>query len=437
MAYIIVDDREDNGAMPYMSCAVENNNALFERKNTKYGLKAGEIKYSIERCTIGDYIISIESEIPGHYITSLVIERKTWKDLAISLKDGRINSQSAEMLKYQRETGAKVLYIIEGKNVFYNRNTKISNIPFNNLHSYLRQSTIRDIPYIHTQSQLDTANILCELARDCLKLYRKGTLKFPLQMPRDDYEEVANIKEQLYPMLQDIECEWLKRDLTKLYHKLDMYSMEWDKTEILDRRLTKPITTNNKDIEINMWKTFPDIGAATAQVIAGELDIRKLGTFAPCDLENLIFESGKSISNKVIKNIVNNQNKKEQHIKIISQIPQISKDFAEFLFTKITPMELMTLEFNVPEILEMKYKGKRTKAKVKKILSFIHPEEDFDKVMLDRSHALYKSLLPYGDPDEIFNDISDIMIFGDRIEFKYTGEQNIFESGKNKIDKIL
>lgn len=443
MAYIIVDYREDNGAIPYMSCAVENNNALFQRKNTKYGLKSGEIKYNIEKCTIGDYIISLESQIEGHYITSLVIERKTWKDLAGSLKDGRINSQSTEMLKYQRETGAKVLYIIEGKNIFYSKTHKINKIPFDNLHSYLRQSTIRDIPYIHSQSPLDTANLLCELARDCLKLYRKGVLKFPLQMPRDDWEEINKHKNTILDMLEKTDCEWFKQDLTQLYSKLDNYTMDWNKKDMLDDRLTKPITQNNRDIEIQMWKTFPGIGAVTSQIIADKIDIRELCTISECDLQNLTFESGKTLSNKVIRSVINHQNKKEQHIKILSKIPQITNDFAENLLLHVSMWQLLTLEFNIPEILELKYKGKKSTAKIKKILYFIHPNEDFDKTMLDRSHVLYKSLLTYGDPDKLFEYMSNILIFDEYITFEYNDKSdNINESdmpfnkGKNKIPTI-
>ena len=68
-------------------------------------------KYKKEYLDLGDFVLSDSN---GH---TLFFERKTWADLAGSLKDGRYREQRSRLLE-QRDSSAaetsKVCYIIEG-----------------------------------------------------------------------------------------------------------------------------------------------------------------------------------------------------------------------------------------------------------------------------------------------------------------------------------
>lgn len=71
----------------------------------------------------------------------LVIERKTVKDLAISIKDGRHKEQKARLIDCYALKGIKVMYIIEGN---IEQKGKISGIPYTTLISSMINTMLRD-----------------------------------------------------------------------------------------------------------------------------------------------------------------------------------------------------------------------------------------------------------------------------------------------------
>ena len=70
---ILIDDREKN-VIPF-----------FEKIDS-------DIKYKIDRLTVGDYSVLYKDKI------LFIIERKTWVDLAASIKDGRYKEQKDRMM---------------------------------------------------------------------------------------------------------------------------------------------------------------------------------------------------------------------------------------------------------------------------------------------------------------------------------------------------
>jgi ERCC4-type nuclease len=61
------------------------------------------------RLTTGDFAVWYGPEL------KIVVERKTWNDLAASVKDNRINEQMANMQRARVATGCAVVLIIEGR----------------------------------------------------------------------------------------------------------------------------------------------------------------------------------------------------------------------------------------------------------------------------------------------------------------------------------
>ena len=78
-------------------------NGLYE------SLKAelGESAVQRQRLNVGDVQITTETG------EAVIVERKTWHDLASSLRDGRYHNQKAAMVG-AAEAGATVLYVVEG-----------------------------------------------------------------------------------------------------------------------------------------------------------------------------------------------------------------------------------------------------------------------------------------------------------------------------------
>lgn len=124
------------------------------------------ISYKVERINIGDFAISYNNRIVA------IIERKTWVDLAQSMRDGR-KQNIQKLLDLRKQTGCLIVYLIEGiacppeKSYF-------SNIPYRYLRSHLDHLVFRDgVSIMHSSSHEYSAFRLLELARNYLTLDKK------------------------------------------------------------------------------------------------------------------------------------------------------------------------------------------------------------------------------------------------------------------------
>ena len=140
---VIVDDRE-RAVIPYL--------AEIEGINMK-----------VERITTADYSILYRN---GKMI---VIERKTWGDLADSIKDHRINN-IRDLFRVRDDHDAKIIYLMEGR-IPPKVSTKIHGIPFRNLRSKLDHMMIRDgIMVVETRDARQTADRIVQLGVNCSTL---------------------------------------------------------------------------------------------------------------------------------------------------------------------------------------------------------------------------------------------------------------------------
>lgn len=190
MAMIFGDIRENNGANPYLSSTIAENNKtnILLAKN----MGGGNIKFEIKKLTVGDYCILVKNkENESKTIVAMVIERKTWKDLSASLKDERIIHQTSNLINIQKKKGCLILYIVEGS-LSYKDDYNVANIPFKNLHAKLRHNLIRGVPYIQTKDEQHTAKIITDLARDILKLYKQGEIDFTIPKDLNTTQEILN-----------------------------------------------------------------------------------------------------------------------------------------------------------------------------------------------------------------------------------------------------
>jgi ERCC4-type nuclease len=98
----------------------------------------------------------------------IIIERKTWSDLASSIVDGRADSQHERMLKFGQDTGALIYYIIEG--VLFQQPGRVfsrNNLTFASLVKRLDHlADSRQIIVKHSRDHEDTARRINELVRN-------------------------------------------------------------------------------------------------------------------------------------------------------------------------------------------------------------------------------------------------------------------------------
>lgn len=119
------------------------------------------IDYRIERITVGDYAIVYKGKI------LLTIERKTWEDLASSMRDGR-KANVKKLLELRDDVGCAVAYLIEGK--AWNKPTKLyGRLPVKNLRAHLDHLAFRDsVHMLYAKDCDNTAYRLFEIANNYL-----------------------------------------------------------------------------------------------------------------------------------------------------------------------------------------------------------------------------------------------------------------------------
>lgn len=159
------------------------------------------ISYKIMRCSAGDYSIMFNGQI------LMIIERKTWVDLAASMLDGR-KGNIAKLQAVRQTTGCSIAYLIEG-NPCPHFNSKFHRIPLKALRSHLDHLAIRDgVHMIYSKDATYTAERLLELCvnmstLDCIAKNGGSNLKWayseflegktpvPIRTPNS---EISNIK---------------------------------------------------------------------------------------------------------------------------------------------------------------------------------------------------------------------------------------------------
>jgi ERCC4-type nuclease len=166
MLKLLVDDRESKVIPFFATCG------------------SPDIEIKVSRIQTGDYAIYYGETI------LFIIERKSWKDLSASIKDGR-KENTAKLLALREKTGCKIIYLIEGR-ARYAPTQKIARIPYKNLQAHLDHLVIRDNIYIiYSSSFEDSARRIVEFAHNYISLGIFPTCPEPPQKALEALTEIT------------------------------------------------------------------------------------------------------------------------------------------------------------------------------------------------------------------------------------------------------
>ena len=172
----------------------------FENQLKKQTLDDGKfIKPTYQKLLIGDIQIN-------HPNITIILERKTMKDLAASIKDGRYKEQKARMLA-NKQPNMILIYIIEGYMERRDmKDDKVNGIPMKTLISSMLNSMIRDNIYVYKtfthQETCRTLQILCnKLLNNPETFIPEKILELPKQAVQAkiedfNYSEVIKLKKK-------------------------------------------------------------------------------------------------------------------------------------------------------------------------------------------------------------------------------------------------
>ena len=306
MLKIVIDNRE-RSIFGYLQDAKE-----------KY-----KIDYETKNLTTSDYGILYNNNLIA------IIERKTWKDLAASFRDGRINNVN-KLLELRKILNCKIFYIIEG-NAYPNRANKANNIPYKNLFAHLDHLIFRDdIHIIYSKDIENTVERIFELAYNYSTIKNKSThldqpipdQPIPDQPIPDQPIPDQPIPEQPIPE-QPIPDQPIPDHLSLL--------------------------TIKQESKINyheqILRTLPGIGSIISSLLVeNNITLSKIinDEITISDIANIKYNTGAIIGVKKATKIINikkillssSQNKLQ--IKLLSEVPLISQKSAKYILMQIS-----------------------------------------------------------------------------------------------------
>lgn len=306
---ILVDDRESKVIPSLKAC-----------KNPR------GFKIVVRRLTVGDYAFYYKN------ILLICIERKSWRDLADSIVDGR-KDNIQKMKNVQNKTGCNLVYIIEGNEypISQNKIPKIR-IPFKNLRSHLDHLALRDgVIIIRSKNYKDTADRLIDFAENFCTLH-KNLDQFTQKGKSSGYE-----------------------------------NMELNSEADDEKIVTIPIAKNNDMINLAIWKSIAGVTDITYEIlckhdydmkdfILGNIDIKELGSLKYC--------SGYSLGEKKAQKITSSAMTKKTWIKMMNKVPGVTKKTADGLLTTYKMMDIVTGKVNQNDLSSYKKTKQRKLGKV-------------------------------------------------------------------------
>lgn len=300
---ILVDDREKH-VIPFFKDYTAPDN----------------ISYKITRLTTSDYAIMHEDRI------LVLIERKTWRDLATSIKDGRSRNLS-KLLEARKETNCKVVYLIEGTPI-PSSTARYARIPYKNLRARLDHLIFRDdVHVIHTRDKKQTVDRLHELCKNYLsikppmiqkkekegggeKLLKRKITKSAESVIYDIWCCVPNITEKTACLF--VNNDWHIRDL--LLGKIDkkqIFALKYDNGYVIGKRSEKiwkgsRITDANKWVFVKMLCCINGITKPTAEKILDTIQLKDLleGKVKQKDIGGIQKSEKRKIGKKVASEVM-------------------------------------------------------------------------------------------------------------------------------------
>lgn len=243
------------------------------------------IAYAINQINTGDYIITSDDDLP-----LACIERKTYKDLTASFRDGRYKNKE-KMIHFREQYKCDLFYIIEGTYT-------TDSIPLANIVAAENHLMITDKFFvIHTENIHATVDRIISLA-----------VSYSRYAPEPKIGGIKLNKDDLCKVIENPDDDMLKcwttlPGISVVTGKAiaQMTSIRDLTTDVIDAVKTaggsainskakeslRGVITRNRDIMIKIVAAIRGISAVTAVAIIDAAEANKLDICNPVDVEEL------------------------------------------------------------------------------------------------------------------------------------------------------
>ena len=249
-----------------------------------------------KRLTVGDYAYVYDDQI------IVIIERKSWSDLASSIKDGR-KENIHKMIDVRNQTQCKLVYLIEGK-AFYKPNKKICRMPFKALRSHLDHLAIRDnVIIIHSSDYEDTADRIINFAENIC------TLDLHIICPNADTKDQCNL-------------------------------------------LTTPRPKTDSHVTLLIWKSISGITNTSYSFISAQYSLQDFITNS-VDYKELCllkYPSGQILGESKAKKIIHSARSDATYIKMLSRIPGITLETGRIINNSFSLSKIVSGKVTIKQL---------------------------------------------------------------------------------------
>lgn len=273
--------------------------------------------------TTGDYAIISCSDVNKETIY-YIFERKTWADLASSIKDGRIEKQIRNM----RDVNCMRYIILEGK-FSYKPMTDVCGIPFYKLDAMRRKIMMYGFYFIQTKSPQHTVDFLT----DFTKQFAKNI-------------ESDNSIRQLYGLKSIVGGKETEAINNEAINNKTIFNETAISTDNMVKLTTAHEYTDSERVTM-IWSAFPKIGLVSLPSFQkySLIDITNLSHQEISDIPVGNKRFGNAAASVIIK-LLDEKNSRAA-VNIMAEFPGISKKSANYINRTITLRQFFTEDMSM------------------------------------------------------------------------------------------
>jgi ERCC4-type nuclease len=303
------------------------------------------ITFNVARINHGDYSIIYKNHI------LFVIERKTWTDLASSLRDGR-KENNKKLLKIREETKCQLIYLIEG-NPIPSSNKVFSRVPYKALRSHLDHLAFRDgMHMVYSKDTEHTVERIVELVKNYLTITPSPLIALDIK----DTDTKKDIDRRNTDELKKDGGESYKSGETPEPH----IEILKEKTPI--EILKEKVPISDDVVIYKIWCCVPNITEKTACLFINKgyhISDLILGKLSKNEIYSTKYPNGYIIGNKRSEVIWNSTRIVKTHvkpifIKMLNQVNGITKITALAILNVISFEKLLNGDISIKELSEIK-----------------------------------------------------------------------------------
>ncbi len=290
----------------------------------------------IKQIAVGDYAIVHDGVI------RVSIERKTWVDLANTIKDPKRKANHQKLLKLRDDTGCSILYIIEGP-AFPSGSHTFGRVPYKSLLAHLHHNMLRDnCPYIQTKDIRHTAEMIIDLAKNLQTL--SGKPRVPVADAVSAVDQ-TNTDDSAGP---------------STVGSSDTVHLDATSSAITRLKQREPLTDDV--LRESVMLAMPGITRASLPTISRSYSIQTLVNEPVArELSELKYLSGIRIGEKRASSIDAGAKEHDTHVKMLFKIKGVTKETAEAILNKFTMQDITNGQVSVDNLAEV---VKKTSTKI-------------------------------------------------------------------------